>query len=642
MPLSFVPQDDLIHATRITLPRMATVVVATVVLYVAQEVFLPIALAMLIAFAMSPLVVSARRMGMGHLGSVLGASALAFSGIGVFCLIVFGQLAELALNLPAFQSNIMAKLNDLQAASGESGVVSRLMRMASAISSKIGAAVPDSDAVRPLAVEVVNPVNPLAFLQNLIVPLISPIATLGLVVVLVIFMLLERGQLRDRFIRLVGAADLHRTTQVLEDAGQRVAKYLLTQLLVNAIYALPIGIGLWLIGVPNATLWGLLTLVLRFVPYIGSVLAAAFPLFLAFAVSPDWTAVLLTAALFLIVEAITSNVIEPRLYSSNTGVSSLAIIIAAIFWTFLWGPLGLMLSTPLTVCLVVLGRHIPQFELFDILFGDQPVLAGHQRLYQRLLAGDTVEAISSAEEALEYQSIDEFHQDVVLPALLIAQDDRDRGVLSAAQEGRVASTGLAMVSSIAGLAAEMAPLPATADGPEEEPAADGTDALRNRTVTCVGGRWDIDEVSAAILAQSLTLEGASAVSRPAAELLPGRIASLVPEAGDCLILCFLDPKPSRASLLHVRRLKRIMPGLRVGVAIWAMPSDLAHTSDGALSTASVDPAKIDEARDLGADFVVTTLAEAVEAGLDDVPGAALPEEAPARPSQRRRMRPKSA
>ncbi|MCL4067907.1 AI-2E family transporter [Pseudomonas sp. GX19020] len=608
---------------RITLPRMATIVAVAAVLYVAQDVFLPIAVAMLIAFALSPLVSGARRMGLPMLTSVLLATALAFFVIGLFSLVVFYQLADLAVKLPSFQANIISKLDAIQSASGEASLMSRLMEMAASINSEISGVLPGEGAAtaQPMPVQVVQPSNPLEILQSLVVPLVSPIATTGLVIVLVIFMLLERDRLRDRFIRLVGTADLHRTTQVLEEAGGRVGSYLLMQLLVNAIYALPIGIGLWLIGVPNAALWGLLTLVLRFVPYIGSVLAAAFPLFLAFAVSSDWSAVLYTAALFAVVELITSNIIEPWLYGANTGVSSLAIIVSAIFWTFLWGPLGLVLSTPLTVCLVVLGRHIPQFELFDILFGDEPVLASHQRFYQRLLSGDRIEAASRAEELLEDMTAAEFHRDVALPALLMAQDDRDRGVLSPGQESRLAGVGMAVVSDIAALLAE--------DSGE----ARAEPQLR---ITCLGGRWPIDDVSAAILAQSLQEEGAEVRHRSYMDLTPGGLAALNLTETDCVILCFLDSTPTRASLLHIRRIKRLREGLRLGIVIWQMPKDLIL--EGAAGPAPVDPAKLAEARSLGADFVETSLERAVEAALQDVPALPLPETQP----RKRASRPRSA
>ena len=219
-------------------------------------------------------------------------------------------------------------------------------------------------------------------------PLISPLATAGIVIVFVIFMLLKREDLRDRVIRLVGSRDLPRTTQALDDAARRVGRYLLMQLVVNTTYGIPIGIGLWLIGIPNPILWGMLCTVLRFVPYIGPVIAAFFPLALAIAVDPGWSTLLWAGALFIVVELISNNVIEPWLYGSSTGLSPVAVIAAAVFWTWLWGPIGLLLSTPLTVCLVVLGRHVPQLAFLDVLLGNEPVLSPPEHLYQRLLVGD--------------------------------------------------------------------------------------------------------------------------------------------------------------------------------------------------------------------------------------------------------------
>ena len=337
LPLAPVPDDEAPQARRITLPRLATIVGVAAVLHLGQEVFLPLAIAMLLTFALSPAVSAFRKRGAPLTASVLVVAFLAFSAIAAFSLVVAGQLSGLARDLPSFQQNILTKLDGLQEQGGENGLMGRLTDMASTINDEIATALPaEGEGAAPtpsgpMQVEVVERQSPLDMLINLVGPIISPIATAGLVVVLVIFMLLEREELRDRFIRLIGSNDLHRSTQVLEDAGSRVANYLLIQLLVNVIYALPIGIGLWLIGVPNALLWGMLTLVLRFVPYIGSVLSAAFPLFLAFAVSPDWDALLWTAGLFLVVELATSNIIEPWLYGSRTGVSPLAIIVSAIF-----------------------------------------------------------------------------------------------------------------------------------------------------------------------------------------------------------------------------------------------------------------------------------------------------------------------
>lgn len=604
-------EEQVPSSGRITMVQLATVVGVATVLNVAHEIFVPLAIAMLITFALSPLVTALRRWGLPLLATVLAVVALAFSAIAAFALIVATQLGNLAQNLPTFQANILTKVEALKAAGGGNGLVARLSDMISAVNTRIGEALP-SDKAAPLPVEVVQPANALDFLERLVIPLISPVATSGLVVVVVIFMLLEREHLRDRFIRPVGSSDLHRTTQVLEEAGARVANYLLAQLLVNLIYAVPIGLGLYLIGVPNAPLWGLLTLVLRFVPYIGSVLAAAFPLFLAFAVSPDWSAVLWTAALFAAVELLTSNVVEPWLYGAHTGVSPLAIIVAAIVWTFLWGPLGLVLSTPLTVCLVVLGRHVPQFALFDILFGDEPVLAPHARLYQRLLAGDAMEATFGAEEALETVDLVDYHQDTLIPALLLAQDDRDRGVLDAAQETRLAGVAMTVVQDLA----------AGADTEAEGPLPGA-----GMNLAVVGGRSAIDDVAAEILAQALRIEGATVEAFPHADLAPSRLPGLEPGLRDGLILAFLDPAPSRASLLHVRRLKRAAPGLRVGVVIFAMPEALARPEDGLRRVAPVSPAKLAEAEELGADFAVTGIEAALEAACDLSPAKPVPDRA---------------
>lgn len=635
---------------KITLPRLATIAAVAAVLALGREVFLPLAIAILLTFALSPLVSWFRRRGVPQTASVLVVVFLAFSAIGLFSLVVAGQLTSLASRMPEFQANIVFKLEGLKSSGEDRGVVARLAGLISTINSEISQALPrepaaagaqDSTAPQagatqqgesPLRVELVERQSPLDTLVSLVMPLISPVATMGLVIVVVIFMLLEREELRDRFIRLTGAHDLHRTTQVLEDAGSRVGSYLLVQLLVNVIYALPIGIGLWLIGVPNALLWGLLTLVLRFVPYIGSILSAAFPLFLAFAVSPDWEILLWTASLFIVVELITSNAIEPWLYGSRTGVSPLAIIVSAIFWTWIWGPLGLVLSTPLTVCLVVLGRHIPQFELFDILFGDEPVLAPEARLYQRWLAGDVTEARSRAEEALEDQFLADYYQQTGLPALMLAYADWSRGVLSDSQESRVASAATEMVHDLEPEIAEE--LAEAASDPEAPPLAGA-----GRRVLCIGGRSALDDVAARMLAQSLAAEGAAAEARPRSDLSPTRLEALDLPARDTLVICFLEPSPPRGALLHIRRLKQAMPHLRLGVVIWQMPGPAGQDAGLFNPPAPADPARLAEALDIGADFAVTALEPALGAALSDAPPRPVPERAAraARPKARRRQ-----
>lgn len=614
------PFPDPSQSPRVTLPRLATIAAVVAVLYLGKEVLLPLAIAMLLTFALSPLVTLFRKRGLPMTASVLIVVFLASGMMAVFSLVVASQLSSLARDLPRFQDNILIKLETLKEQGGEGSLIARITDMAGAINAEIGAAIPAEPAGTPAAetpipVEVVERLSPLDTLTSLVMPLISPVATTGLVVVVVIFMLLEREELRDRFIRLIGAHDLHRTTAMLEEAGSRVGRYLLVQLLVNIIYALPIGVGLWLIGVPNAVLWGLLTLVLRFVPYIGSILSAAFPLFLAFAVSREWSAVLWTAALFIAVETVTSNLIEPWLYGSRTGVSPLAIIISAILWTWIWGPLGLVMSTPLTVCLVVLGRHVPQFELFGILFGDEPVLEPHAHLYQRWLAGDAVESTYRAEEALEEEYLSDYYRNTALPALLLAQTDWSRGVLSTVQETRLAVTALQMVQDLRPYVAE--------ERDENRPDATEAPVVAPGRVVVLGGRGALDDVAAAILAQVLAVEGAEAEAHGHADLAPARLAHLDLPDCRCVILNFLDPSPPRSALLHVRRLKRNHPHLRVGVVIWSLPES-TQTGENVAWGLRADAGKLAEAEAIGADFAVTWLEPALLGAVSSEPPRPLP------------------
>lgn len=661
-PLTFETKGGTSRHMTLTALIGATVIAA--ILHLGQDVFLPLAVAVLITFALSPLVTFLRNRGLPMMVSVLATVTLAFAIIGIFLLVVVSQLGSLAQQLPTFQANIVTKLDSLQASGDENSLTGRLTRMFTEINDEIGQALPAPEGgalppageggeaaanpeaaaasgqggkpapVEPVPVKVVEQQSPLTTLTDLVMPLISPIGTAGLVIVVVVFMLLERDELRDRFIRLVGSNDIHRTTQVLEEAGTRVAHYLLAQLLVNTIYAVPIGIGLWFIGVPNAVLWGLLTLVLRFVPYIGSILAALFPLFLAFAVSPDWSAVIYTAILFLVVEFITSNIIEPWLYGARTGVSALAIIVAAIFWTWVWGPMGLVLSTPLTVCLVVLGRHVPQFELFDVLFGDQPVLAPHMRLYQRLLVGDVTEATFRAEEALDEDWIADYHRDVGLPALVLAQIDYERGVVSEEQEARLEESAMRFLDELDEVVDEELEEAAQVETGEIEEDEEHLPLTgKGQHIAFIGGRTGLDDVAARMLSQVASAEGAEVTLLSHDDLAPRRFATVTAVPAQTLLLCFLDDAPARGSVLQIRRIKRAAPDKRVGVMIFQPPSG----TEGMVGRDPLPADRIDAILQTGADFCVTSIEEAMEAAFAGGEPTPLPE-APARASKRRPRR----
>lgn len=605
---------------RMSLPTVATVVAAVAALYFGREVFLPIAIALLLTFALAPMVSALKRVGIPRLPAVIASVLGAFTVLALFSFIVATQVSELAQNIPQYQANILTKVRSLKETGVGGGIIARL----SGVIERVGQEFDRQDSSTPAAdkpprepvpVEIVARERPLQVLQNLIGPLISPLASAGLIIVVVIFMLLEREDLRDRFIRLVGYGDLHRTTEALQDAGKRVGQYLLMQLVVNIVYAIPITAGLWVLGIPNALLWGLLALALRFVPYIGPVIATLLPLFLALAVAPGWSLVLWTAGLFVVMEMVTGNVIEPWLYGSRTGLSPLAIIVAAIFWTWLWGPLGLVLSTPLTVCLVVLGRHVPQFEFLDVLFGNEPVLEPYARLYQRLLAGDPDEATDHAEEILEEKYLVEFYDKVAIPALLLGEQDRVRGVMSDEQRRQVAASALTLVANLDDSAQEEAeeddvpaePEPATAGEDKQAEEVEGDTVLPDGTdmsVLCAGGRGELDDAAATMLAQVLEVQGATVSKASFADLEPASIRDLELGAVDTVVVGFLNRNSVKHARFLVRRLKRAKMGLRVGIVFWSEDGDNNDTK---------------LASDINADFVAYGMVGAVLGSLSNDP-----------------------
>jgi predicted PurR-regulated permease PerM len=581
-----------------------------VILRLGQEIFVPLALSLLLAFTLAPIVSFLRKRSVPRIPAVLLAVVSAFCAIAMFSIVVATQVTNLAENIPTYQRNIVDKVQSLAQAGAGNGMLDHLSKAVERVGAEIQTRAVESQAPptgqgptiqKPLPVEIVTRSDPIETLGNLLLPLISPFATAGLVVVLVIFMLLEREDLRDRFIRLVGLGDLHRTTAALQDAGKRVGKYLLMQLVVNTLYAVPITIGLWALGIPNAILWGLLTLVLRFVPYIGAIIGMILPLFLALAIAPGWSLVAWVGALYLTTELVSNNVVEPWLYGAHTGLSPLAIIISAIFWSWLWGPLGLMLSTPLTVCLVVLGRHVPQFGFLDVLLGNEPVLESHEKLYQRLLAGDPNEASDNAEEFLEEEYLVDYYDKVGMPALLLAELDRQRGVMSDSQIEQVASSSLSLVENLSNVADEEENEEETS--PEAAPKTEAELELpdgQGRSILCIGGRGGLDDAAAAMLSQVLEVQGATATMALHSDHAARGSLALTVDGVDTAIVTFLNGNSKSRARQIVRRLKRLKPALRVGIF---MPT--ANGQD----YAQVDPTEID------ADFVATSITQAARSGL---------------------------
>jgi predicted PurR-regulated permease PerM len=610
-------------------------VAAVAALYFGRDIFIPLAVAILLTFALAPGVSWLRKLRIPRPVGVVAVVLAAFAAIFLFGAIVAAQLGSLAVNLPRYQSNIEAKLQTIKNVDIGEGIFDRASKLLERLGRQIADDQPSAEdrpqqegAVDPLPVEVIEPKpQPLEVLQAVIGPLVEPLATGGIIIVVVIFMLLRREDLRDRFIRLAGIEDLHRTTAALQDAGRRVGQYLLMQLVVNVTYAIPIGIGLSIIGVPNAPLWGLMALVLRFVPYIGPVIASIFPLALALAVDPGWTMVVWTAALFIVLELISNNVVEPWLYGSRTGLSPLAIIVSAIFWTWLWGPLGLLLSTPLTVCLVVLGRHVPQFEFLDVLFGNEPVLEPHEQLYQRLLAGDPDEATDRAEKFLDENSMVSFYETVAIPALALGELDRARGVMTGDRHRRVAESAIALVDNLEDLVEdEAAEDEEVEDKASEEIAAEGETAQvelpdgAGKIVLCAGGRGELDNAAALMLAQVISAQGAAASMIEHHSLVPTQIRKLDLSSVHAVVIGFLNAESVTQARYMVRRFKRSRTSLRVGVVFWASARD------------AVADAKLKAT--INCDFVAHSVWEAVVGALSDE--AVVQRKAPRRKVERKK------
>src|SRR5262245_35280506 len=399
---------------------LAILVVAALAL--ARTVLIPVALAVMVTFILAPFATRLQRVGLGRIPAVLVVTVMAFLVVGGFGAIVVQQAGSLAAELPGYRENIRQKFAVLRG--GEQGGLwadaeKALEELHDAI---FGLAEPGESPQKPLTVKV-KPYGT-AQVEAIAGPVLSFLAHAALVTFLVIFMLIKREDLRNRVIRLLGHGHVTETTQALDDASQRVSRFLLMQVAINAAFGLSIGLGLFAIGVPHALLWGLLAGGLRFLPYVGTPVAAFLLVLFSVAVFPGWTQPALVLALFTVLEVLAANVVEPVLFGRSTGLSPVALLVAAVFWAWLWGPIGLLLATPLTACLVVLGRYVSGLRFFDVMLGDEPVLDPHVRFYQRLLARDPDEALDLMERALRDKPPEQVYDDLLIPALALANRDR--------------------------------------------------------------------------------------------------------------------------------------------------------------------------------------------------------------------------
>jgi predicted PurR-regulated permease PerM len=603
------------------LSTVATAILAVIIimmLYFGREIIIPIVLAILLSFVLAPLVGLLQRAHVPRAFAVVSVVILAFGVIFGMGSLLASQLTQLASDLPRYQSTISEKIQLFRDTTAGRGTLERASGMLKDLSKELNKpkdAPPPPTAgtignlkgsapLTPVPVEVRQPdPSALESLQSLISPLLHPLATTGIIIIFVIFILLQREDLRNRLIRLAGSHDLQRTTAALDDAARRLSRLFLIQLLLNGSFGLVIGSGLWLIGIPSAILWGILAAVLRFVPYIGAAIAAAFPLTLAVAVDPTWSMLLWTLALFLVVEPIVGHVVEPMVYGHSTGLSPVAVVASATFWTALWGPIGLVLATPLTVCLVVLGRHVERLEFLDVMFGDRPALSPPEIFYQRMLAGDPTEASEKAEEFLKERSLISYYDEVALKGLQLAQADAERGALNGERLTKIRDAVREFANNLSDQDDPPPPRARPTSDAETTSAVDSVtkDSLYENLpiltkkdlpsawqgehpVLCVAGRSLVDEAAAIMLGQLSSAHGLVARVEGPESLSTANIFRL--DAAGVAIVCLIYMEGSSPAHMRfsVRRLRRKLPSATIILCCWLkdiQPTALEDLRDGA-------------------------------------------------------------
>ena len=548
-------------------------VLVVAVLYWAQAVLVPIALAILLTFVLTPPVTWLQRW-IGGRAAVLVVVTLVFTALGLAGWGLARQMDRLVEDLPSYRANIRAKIQDVRGA-GKGGTVEKLQESLNGIKTDLGTPPPPrGTASRPV---VITPSQSFGYLDFAwLGPLVGPLSTAGVVVVLVIFMLLERRDLRDRLIGLVGHGQLAITTKAFDEAGSRVSRQLLMQSVVNALYGCAVGAGLFFLNVPYPLVWAMLGAALRFIPYVGPVLAAGAPILVSLAALQGWTRPLEVIALFIVLELFTNLVLETILYAGAAGVSQVALLVSVAFWTWLWGPLGLLMATPLTVCLVVLGKHVPGLHFVGTLMADTPALAPEYGYYQRLLARDQSEAADLIDHHVKTEPPETVYDALILPALNYAERDRMEERLSPEEESAVIDATRELITDAAVSVRSLSATPELAD---TQSAAKQTRPREPLRVLGYSANGVADELALAMLA-NLVEDLPIALEIIGARMLAAALVALVQER-KCSVVCIADLPPSTFSKSRylVKRLRAALPDVHIVVGRWAPAALMDDGSD---------------------------------------------------------------
>jgi len=585
-----VAAEEVASASRLSTAVVMALTIAA--LYLGRQVLIPLALAVVFAFLLSPVVEVLESCHLGRFLSVLIVLVVAFVLIVAVAWGVTNQLLQVTERLPDYSENIHNKIEALRSpAQGELGKATATVDQ---VSKELSAASQTAEkdklgkTKQPIPVQVSAPPRSGAdYLRDLLGPLTGVLENAAVVAIFTLFILLRREDLRNRLLRLAGRSQLSVMTEAISEASTRLSRYLLLQFAVNIGYGALFGLGIYLIGIPHAGLWGVFASVLRFLPYIGTLVAAAFPMGMALAIFPGWTQVGLVFVLFVLLELVIANLIEPWLYGTHTGISSLAVLVAAIFWGMLWGPAGLILSTPLTVCLLLIGRHVPQLRFLEIVLGDKPVLPPSAHLYQRLLAFDEDEAREIADCYLKENPLGSLYDSVLVPALGLAEQDRH---VNAIDESKMAFVQQSVKELIEELQErDLAESGAASAVPEVAPVA-------GSKIVCLPARDEADEIVGMMAAQLLQRAGHEAEALPI-----GPVASMLKqiEVSRPAVVCVSALPPFAAS--HARSLckqiRQCLPDATIVLGLWQYPGGTAKAQE--------------RLRNHSADLVGTSLAQIV-------------------------------
>jgi len=614
-PRSIEPTPALNDTPEVWTSRTLTVLIGLALvlafLYLAKPVLIPVTLAILLTFLLTPAVVWLQHRGLPRVPAVAVVTLLALALTAGVAWAITHQISSLVDTYPRYERNITAKISGLRAR-GREGLVDKVQAVVERITAEIeredAPPTPEPVATRepePQPVKIVEDdgVFRLSEVWSVAGPVLAPLANAGLVLVLVIFMLIRREDLRDRVLALVGQHQLADTTRALDDAGARISRYLLTQLIINTGFGIAVALGLWAIGIPYAPLWGFFATVLRYIPYLGPWLAALLPLAMSLLIARDWSTALLVLALFGVLELTTNMFIEPLLYGRGIGVSQAALLVAVAFWTWFWGPVGLVLASPLTVCLVVLGKHVPFLKFFDTLLGDRPALSPPYRFYQRLLARDQDEAAELAEAQLAETSLVQVFDEVMLPALALARADQRVGKLDPDAQRFMVDASREVAEELGRQARDTA---ATAvrkaqdADPESAAAKPGLNPAQSAMpkLLAVPARDGTDEIGIAMLGELVAPLSWTWQAAAAHHMASDVLELIAAEQPDLLCIGSVPPGGLAHTKYLCKRVRLRFPALKIVVGRWGLLEEGAAKNREQLSAA-------------GADRIALTLADTV-------------------------------